>query len=214
MPQQQGTGKTPRRSSQSDTARADRIVKGTRAAARTTSDKRTSVTGRAASGAAKGAGAGAALGSVVPGIGTLAGAGAGAVIGGGAGAAGGARARAAERRAGRSSAHRLLIALFLVSMVIVAFSPLTDKHRNEPPAAFMKRASAVMGLYFVLGLISSAGAGAAKAATGLGGLVTVALLVSERNVLTVLAAKIGTDAGDTFPDDGPPVTVDDDEVSV
>lgn len=187
----------------------------TRTAAKVAPKGKTSVTGRAASGAAKGAAAGAALGSVVPGLGTLAGAGIGATVGGGAGAVGGARARGAEKRAARSSAHRLLIAMFLVSMVIVAFSPLTDKHRSEPPQAFMKRASAVMGLFFVLGLISSAGDGAARAAAGLGGLVTTALLVSERSVLTVLAAKVGTDAGERSPDDGPPLDpADDGEVSV
>lgn len=200
MPQQQGKAKPPQ-SSPSD--RAARVQRATRTAATHSSGKRTSTTGRAAKGAAAGAATGATLGSVVPGIGTAAGAVGGAVLGGGAGAVGAAKDRAAARRAARGSSGRVLVALFLVCMVVVAFSPLTDKHKSEPPAAFMKRMSAVMGLFFVLGLISSAGPGAAKASAGLGGLVTVALLVSERSVLTVLAAKVGTDAGEVPADDGP-----------
>lgn len=81
-------------------------------------------------------------------------------------------------------------------MVVLALSPVTARKRNESPGAFMKRASAVMALFFVLGLISAGGRGASKAAAGFGGLVTLTLLISQRSLFVVLASKVGTSAGE------------------
>lgn len=101
-----------------------------------------------------------------------------------------------------SPARRVLVAEFAACMAVLAFSPLTDRHAEESPAAFMKRASAVMGVFFVLGLIASGGRGASRAAAGFGALVTVALLVSQRSLFVVLARKVGTGAGEK-PEEGP-----------
>lgn len=145
--------------------------------------------------------------------------------GAGAGAAGaGARAGAAGRSGGQaanvaggvglgdilrrrgSSAHpsgarRLLVAEFIVCMVVLAFSPLTGKAPGA--SAFMKRGSAIMGLFFILGLISTAGRGASRAAAGFGGLVTLVLLISDRSIFTVLAKRFGQGVGEEdSPSDG------------
>lgn len=161
-----------------------------RAAIRATSGAKPSTTGRAVSGAAAGAATGAALGSVVPGIGTAIGAGAGAVLGGAGGAVSGSRAKKnyrAAMRADSAGPRKLLLAEFAVCATVTALSPLTDAKRTEKPGDWMKRMTAVLGLFFVLALISAAGRGSAKVAAGLGGLVTVVLLISERDLFVKLA---------------------------
>lgn len=95
-----------------------------------------------------------------------------------------------------SPARRVLVAEFALCMVIVALSPVTDRKRGESPVAFMKRASAVMAVFFVLGLIASGGRGAGRAAAGFGGLVTLTLAISSRSLFVVLAGKVGTRAGE------------------
>lgn len=109
-------------------------------------------------------------------------------------------------RAWGGNARRLLVAEFLLCVVIVAFSPLGEKHREEGASAWMKRMSAVMGVFFVLGLISTAGRGASRVSAAFGGLVTLGLLVSSRSVFVTLAKKFnagdGPDSGtgdDTMP---------------
>jgi hypothetical protein len=94
-----------------------------------------------------------------------------------------------------SNARRALVAEFALCMVVLAFSPLTGKAPSA--SAFMKRASAIMGLFFLLGLLATAGRGASRAAAGFGGLVTLVLLISERSVFTVLAAKLQPGVGET-----------------
>jgi len=148
-----------------------------------------SVTGRAVSGAAAGTATGAALGSVVPGVGTAVGAGAGAVVGGAGGALSGAKAKRAYKAAMRVNPgiRRVIVAEFAVCVVIAALSPLTDRNKDEPPTAWMKRMTAVMGVFFLLALLSAGGRGMAKAAAGFGGLVTVVLAVSQRDLFAKIA---------------------------
>lgn len=141
-------------------------------------------------GAAAGAVAGAELGSIVPGLGTAVGAGAGAVLGGVAGGAKGHAAKKAARQAKRAQlgpAHSVLIAEFLLCMVILALSPLTDKNSTEGPQAFLKRGAATLLLFFVLALIASGGRGPAKVAAAGGGVVTLTLLLSQRDELVKIA---------------------------
>lgn len=121
------------------------------------------------------------------------------------------------------ASRKLLVAEFTLCMVILAFSPITDKHKSEKPGAFMKRASATMGVFFVLGLISTAGRGAGKAAAAFGGLMTLTLLISQRSIFTVLTGKLnkgvgessGVDDDDTGRNVGGPIkpgsTTDDDD---
>jgi hypothetical protein len=145
-------------------------------------------------GAAAGAVAGAELGSIVPGLGTAVGAGAGAVLGGVAGGAKGHAAKKAAKSAARQAkraqlgpAHSVLIAEFLLCMVILALSPLTDKNSTEGPQAFLKRGAATLLFFFVLSLIASGGRGPAKVAAAGGGVVTLTLLLSQRDELVKIA---------------------------
>lgn len=165
-----------------------------RAALKASLGGKPSVTGSTVSGAAGGAATGAALGSVVPGIGTAAGAVGGAVVGGTGGAISGSRKKKTYKQAmsGTARERRWIVTEFAVCAVIVALAPLTDKKRDDPPNAFIKRMSAVMLLFFVLGIVSSAGRGPAKVAAGFGGLVTLALAVSERNLFAKLADIFAT----------------------
>jgi hypothetical protein len=94
-----------------------------------------------------------------------------------------------------SHARTLLVAEFTACMAVLAFSPLTKT--TEKPQAFMKRASATMGVFFVLALIATAGRGASRAAAGFGGLVTLVLLISQRSIFTVLTKKMGAGVGES-----------------
>ncbi len=106
-----------------------------------------------------------------------------------------------KQAAGPGTPHRrLLVAEFALCMVLVALSPVTDAKRNETPGAWIKRASAIMIVFFVLGLISTGGRGAGRAAAGFGGLVTLGLAISSRSIFTVLGQKVGRDDPTPDPD--------------
>lgn len=149
-------------------------------------DGKPSVVGRAAAGAAAGTATGAALGGAP-------GAAAGAAIGGVGGAVAGAKAKKAYKVATSASpgARRIIVAEFLLCMVVAALSPLTDEKKTEGATAHMKRLTAIMGLFFIIGLVSTGGRGAAKFAAGFGGLVTVALVVSNRNLFMKIGDLMG-----------------------
>lgn len=189
---QHGSGQTASRpvtgaaANSQRTARVNRIAGEARDYATREAIRRTegppSIVGRAAAGAAAGTATGAAVGGPP-------GAAVGAVIGGTGGALAGRKAKKAYKAAMASDpvAKRLLVAEFLVCMVVAALSPLTDRKKAETPVAHMKRLTAIMGLFFVLGLVSAAGRTGARAAAGFGGLVTVTLAISNRD----LFMKIG-----------------------
>lgn len=99
-----------------------------------------------------------------------------------------------------TGARRLLVAEFVVCMVVLAFYPLTGK--SSTASAFMKRGSAIMGLFFVLGLVATAGRTASRAAAGFGGLVTLVLLISDRSIFTALAARFAPGVGEEDSDLG------------
>lgn len=149
--------------------------------------------GAGASGAAKGAG------SVAKGAGKGSG-GRSADLLTGAGLSGMGKGKGPSKALPKSSARRVLIAEFALCMVILAFSPMTGKAPTA--SAFMKRASAIMGLFFLLGLVSTGGRGASRAAAGFGGLVTLVLLISDRSIFTVLTKKFQPGVGETDSDLG------------
>jgi hypothetical protein len=170
-----------------------------RAAIRGTTGK-PSVAGRGASGAAAGGASGAAIGGAVGGPpGAAVGAAVGAVGGGTTSAVSGAKARREYRRSlarvDTAGPRRLIVAEFLVCTVVAALSPLTDPKAGQPegerPGALMKRLTAIAGLFFILGLVSAAGRSSARAAAGFGGLVTVALLISQRSLFVKMADVLG-----------------------
>jgi hypothetical protein len=188
--------------------RAGQIKKGTAyvAGKTSTSDRggKPSTLGHAAKGSAAGAGIGAVAGSVVPGVGTAIGAGVGAAVGGVAGGVSGSRAKGDYRRKGRSRGRQILVTEFVVAVVILALSPLTDKHKSDTPGQWMKRATGICALFVVLGLVGSIGERTARACSAFGGLVLLVLLLSDRDILTVIAARFAapTPTGPAGPGSG------------
>lgn len=172
-----------------------------RAAIRSTAGGKPSVARHTAAGGAAGLATGAAIGTAVGGpVGTAVGAAGGTVLGAAGGAIGGRKAKRAYKaamRADTAGPRRLLLAEFTLCAAITALSPLTDDKRNEPPTAFMKRFTALLALFFILGLVSAGGRGAAKVAAGFGGLVTVVLLVSKRDLLVKITQIMNTSKGDS-----------------
>lgn len=108
-----------------------------------------------------------------------------------------------------SSAKKLLIAEFILCMVILGFSPLAKKSKGDTPAGFMKRGSAIMGCFFILGLLTTAGRGPARAAAAFGGLITLVLLISSRSIFSVLAGKLAPGVGETDDQDAEDLDWDD-----
>lgn len=188
----------------------DRITAGTTAAKKVAGNGKTPSgkpsTGRSVvGGAAGGAATGAAVGSVVPGLGTAVGAGVGAAVGGAGGALKGHAAKRAWYKAHASGgAKQVLVLEFVLSIVILAFGPLTDRHKTEGPGEFMKRGSALCALFLILALIGAGGPRAARVAAGFGGIVCVSLLVSNRSIFTVIAKRFNAPAAGPAgpPDDG------------
>jgi hypothetical protein len=166
------------------TAAADRYAK---AAARS---RRPSYTRSAAAGAASGAAQGGQAGAA-------AGAATGLIT-----AHGEKKEAARLRRAMRSPARKLLVAEYIVCMIILAFSPLTDKHGSDTAVKWMKRGTAMSVVFLLLGIISSGGERAEKVAAGFGGLVTLALLMNDRDIFAMMATRL-TGAGPTSTGTGP-----------
>ncbi len=93
--------------------------------------------------------------------------------------------------------RRALIAEFVVCVLLLGLSPLAKGSGEMGPVRFMKRGSATCALFVILGLLSSAGRGAARAGAAFGGLVTLVLLVDQREAFGKLATIIaGTDDDD------------------
>lgn len=148
-----------------------------------------SVAGSAGKGAVAGGATGAALGTAIggPGLGTGIGAVAGGAIGGAGGAVGGARAKKRWRAERAGPYRKWLVIEFAVCIVIAALSPLTADETEKRAGPWMKRMSAIMALFLILGLISAGGRGAGKFAAGVGGLVAIGLMISQRNLFGRLA---------------------------
>lgn len=160
-----------------------------RAAIRQSAGGKPSVAGRAGSGALAGAGAGAAIGTAVGGpVGTAVGAGVGAVGGGVVGGAAGAKDKRAWRaamKADTAGPRKALVAELLICLVITALSPMTKN--EDTPGRLVKQFTALLLLFFGLGLLTSAGRGAARVAAAAGGVVTLVLVVSQRDFLVKIA---------------------------
>lgn len=162
-----------------------------------------SVTRRTAGRAVSGAATGAALGSVVPGVGTGIGAAVGAVAGGASGAVSAAKDKRAAA-APRSSAQRLLVAEFVICIVILALSPIAAEPGTTAGRDWMKRGSAMCGLFLVLGLISAIGPRAGRVAAAFGGIATVTLLVDQRGIFAKLTGLMASTGGAEPDEYGPP----------
>lgn len=106
-------------------------------------------------------------------------------------------ARAADKRVSgghtlRGRGRHVLVAEFVTCLAIIALAPITDRHQTDGPAVLMRRLAATCVLFLGLSVLATAGKGATRIAAAFGGLVTVTLLVSDRDVLVALAAKFGS----------------------
>ena len=105
--------------------------------------------------------------------------------------------RGAARTAKRVTAKhpvRVLIAELLLCVVILGLSPLSKDQDDTDPGDWMRQASAIMGLFFLLGLVAAIGPKSGKAAAAFGGLITLVLLVDQRELFRTLGRLIGTKA--------------------
>jgi len=83
--------------------------------------------------------------------------------------------------------RKMMIAEFIVCLLLLGLSPLAKGSGEMGPVRFMKRGTATCAFFIILGLLSSAGKGAAKAASMFGALVTLVLLVDQREAFGKLA---------------------------
>lgn len=86
--------------------------------------------------------------------------------------------------------RRVLIAEFVVCVVLLGLSPLAKGSGEMGPARFMKRGTATCALFVILGIVSAFGAGAAKSSAAFGGLVTLVLLVDQREAFGRMATLL------------------------
>lgn len=90
----------------------------------------------------------------------------------------------AQRWAGKPG-RKILLAEFLICMVIVGLGVLGVEQTKASSHA-IRRVSALCALFFVLATVASWGDGPRRAANGIGGLVTLTFLVSERQGFTAV----------------------------
>jgi hypothetical protein len=103
--------------------------------------------------------------------------------------------------AGGSKYVKILKAEWLLCIVILALSPLADPDGEEGIGTAFKRCAACTGVFFLLGLVAAGGPRPARGAAGFGGLITVALCLSSRDVFGTIAERIQNG----FKGDGPAV---------
>lgn len=98
------------------------------------------------------------------------------------------------------SYRKWLIAEFIICTMLLGLSPLAKKPGEMGPIRFMKRGSATCAFFIILGLVSAGGKGAARAAAMFGALVTLVLLVDQREAFGKLAKTLNTTADDEAAD--------------
>ncbi|MFJ8719744.1 hypothetical protein ACIRD9_42535 [Streptomyces violaceus] len=98
------------------------------------------------------------------------------------------------------SYRKWLIAEFLICVILLGLSPLAKKPGEMGPIRFMKRGSATCAFFIILGMVSAGGKGAAKAAAMFGFLVTLVLLVDQREAFGKLAKTLNSTPEDEAAD--------------
>lgn len=90
----------------------------------------------------------------------------------------------------KTDARRLLLTEFIVCVTVLGFGTLVPTpagRRNEGMPHLLVKGTALSLLFFVLSLIASSGKKAGRAATGIGGLVTVAYLLTSEDAYNILS---------------------------
>ena len=99
------------------------------------------------------------------------------------------RAPAPKGRSLRGNGRKALVAELVLCLLLVAFSPLSDTKAPDA-GAFLRQSSALAALFILLGLLSAAGRGPTRLAAGVGGIVTLGLAVSHRDILVQVAKRV------------------------
>lgn len=89
--------------------------------------------------------------------------------------------------------NRVLVAEFIACMVLIGCAPLVGA--VEAPGPWLKKGSAVTGLFLILALVAAPGGRSARIAAAFGGLVTLATLISSRDLFAEVIALMGGAAG-------------------
>lgn len=90
------------------------------------------------------------------------------------------------QRWARRPGRKVLVAEFIVCLVIVGLGAL-GVEPTKASTHLVRRTSALMALFFILASVAAWGDGPRKAANGIGGLVTLTFLMTERQGFTALA---------------------------
>jgi len=114
-------------------------------------------------------------------------------------AAGYAGGSAAARKGGgkgkgkgrRGRAEKVLLAEWLLCLVILALSPLAHDEDTDV-RKWMRQASALCGVFLLLGLVSAVGPRTGRACGYLGGLITLVLLIDQRSIFTAISKAVRT----------------------
>lgn len=90
----------------------------------------------------------------------------------------------------RTDARRLLLTEFIVCVAVLGFGTLVPTpagRKDEGMSHLLVKGTALSLLFFVLSLVGSAGKKAGRAAGGVGGLVTVAYLLTSEDAYNILS---------------------------
>ncbi len=90
----------------------------------------------------------------------------------------------------KSGAQRALVAEFALCAIVLALSPIARNEDEVKAADWMKKGSALCGVFFLLGLLSAVGPKMARASVAFGGLVTLVLVVDQRSVFAKLTERL------------------------
>ena len=90
----------------------------------------------------------------------------------------------------RTGARRLLLTEFIVCVAVLGFGtlvPAPKGSKDEGMAHLLVKGTALSLLFFVLALVGSSGKKAGRAASGIGGLVTAAYLLTSSDMYNILS---------------------------
>jgi hypothetical protein len=90
----------------------------------------------------------------------------------------------------KTDARRLLLTEFIVCVAVLGFGTLVPTpagRKDEGMSHLLVKGTALSLLFFVLALVGSAGSKAGRAATGIGGLVTAAYLLTSEDAYNILS---------------------------
>ena len=96
-----------------------------------------------------------------------------------------------------TTTHRFLIAELMLCIVVIGLSPMVAKQSGKD---FMKRGSAILATFAILGMISSIGPKSGKAVVAFGGLITLGIFIDQRSLFGKVASVLSSGRIEAEPD--------------